>query len=68
MPLAVFKKVSGIVVGDQIFARGEEKQTLLLGFGLGLVSDHEEANLVGGSREVIKGREGSENGGEVISE
>ena len=67
MLLPVAEKVSGTLAGDQIFARGEEKRTLLAAFGVGLVSDHEDANLVGGSGEDMYGREGFEKGEDVVS-
>ena len=58
------EKVSGILVGDQIFARGEEKRRLLALSVVGRVSDHEDANLVGegmGSGDVGYSRDGSKN-------
>ena len=51
MLLLASEKVSGISLGDQILARGEEKRTLLVVFSPPIgeaVLDHEDANLVGG--------------------
>ena len=68
MLLPTSEKVSGISLGDQILARGEEKRTLRVAFFPPVgeaVFDHEDANLVGdgsGSGDVGYGSDGSENG------
>ena len=68
MLLLASEKVSGISLGDQILARGEEKRTLRVVFPPPIceaVFDQEDANLVGdgrGSGDVGYGSDGSENG------
>ena len=49
MLLVASEKVSGIFFGDHIWARGEEKHTLRVGFR-GAVLDQEDGNLVGDGR------------------